>query len=67
MAEWSKALYLGRSIFGCVGSNTTPATFSLQTHRRQISTGNNQKSENGNNFRAHQDKKSIKKTFKEAG
>ena len=27
MAEWSKALYLGRSIFGCVGSNTTPVTF----------------------------------------
>ena len=27
MAEWSKALRLGRSIFGCVGSNTTPVTF----------------------------------------
>ena len=27
MAEWSKALRLGRSIFGCVGSNPTPVTF----------------------------------------
>ena len=39
MAEWSKALRLGRSIFGCVGSNTTPVTFFLQIHTRQISTG----------------------------
>ena len=26
MAEWSKALRLGRNIFGCVGSNPTPCT-----------------------------------------
>ena len=67
MAEWSKALRLGRSIFGCVGSNPTPVTFFPQTHRRLISTRNYQKSENGNNFRAHLDKKAIKKTFQEAG
>ena len=36
MAEWSKALRLGRSIFGCVGSNPTPVTFFLQIHKRQI-------------------------------
>ena len=67
MAEWSKALRLGRSIFGCVGSNPTHVTFFLQTHRRLISTRNYQKSENGNKFRAHLDKKSITKTIKEAG
>ena len=39
MARWSKALRLGRSIFGCVGSNPTPVTFFLQTHTKQISTG----------------------------
>ena len=39
MAEWSKALCLGRSIFGCVGSKPTPVIFSLQIHTRQISTG----------------------------
>ena len=27
MAEWSKALRSGRSIFGCVGSNPTPVNF----------------------------------------
>ena len=27
MAEWSKALRSGRSIFGCVGSNPTPVKF----------------------------------------
>ena len=43
MAEWSKALRLGRSIFGCVGSNPTPVTFFLQTQTRQISTGIAQK------------------------
>ena len=43
MAERSKALRLGRSIFGCVGSNPTPVTFFLQTQTRQISTGIAQK------------------------
>ena len=43
MAEWSKALRLGRSIFGCVGSNPTPVTFFLQIHTRQIPTGIAQK------------------------
>ena len=43
MAEWSKALRLGRSIFGCVGSNPTPVTFFLQIHTRQIPTGTAQK------------------------
>ena len=27
MAEWSKVLRSGRSIFGCVGSNPTPVNF----------------------------------------
>ena len=67
MAEWFKELRLGRSIFGCVGSNPTPVTYFLQTHRRLISTRNYQKSENRNNFRAHLDKNSNKKIFKEAG
>ena len=43
MAEWSKALRLGRSIFGCVGSNPTPVTFFLQIDMRQVSTGIAQK------------------------
>ena len=32
MAEWSKALRSGRSIFGCVGSNPTPVNFRLLMH-----------------------------------
>ena len=43
MAEWSKALRLGRSIFGCVGSIRTSVIFFLQNCRRQITTGNAQK------------------------
>ena len=43
MAEWFKALRLGRSIFECVGSNPTPVTFFLQIHTRQIPTGIAQK------------------------
>ena len=39
MAEWSKALRLGRSIFGCVDLNPTPVIFFLQIHTKQISTG----------------------------
>ena len=31
MAEWSKALRSGRSIFGCVGSNPTPVILFLGT------------------------------------
>ena len=42
MAEWFKELGLGRSIFGCVGSNPTPVTFFLKTHKRLISTRNYQ-------------------------
>ena len=43
MAEWSKALRLGHSIVGCVGSNPTPVTFFQQIHTRQIYTGIAQK------------------------
>ena len=34
MAEWSKALRLGRSIFGCVGSNPTPVIILLNLKKR---------------------------------
>jgi hypothetical protein len=34
MAEWSKALVLGTSLFGGVGSNPTPVTFAARKHYR---------------------------------
>ncbi len=34
MAEWSKALRSGRSLFGGVGSNPTLTSFMMQTHPR---------------------------------
>ena len=34
MAEWSKALRLGRSIFGCEGSNPTPVIILLNLKKR---------------------------------
>ena len=63
MAEWSKALRLGRSTFGCVGSNPTPVILFLHFHKRQISTGNAQKNVKVKSITEH----TQMKTIKEAG
>ena len=64
MAEWSKALRLGRSTFGCVGSKPTPVILFLHFHKRQISTGNAQKKVEVKSITEHTQIKTFQENYR---
>ena len=64
MAEWSEALRLGRSIFGCVCSNPTPVIFFYSFTRDRYPQEMLRKKGSKINYRAHSDKNLSRKLSK---